>query len=168
MLFIYIILDAARLEGNLNDAKQLNKSFRCLYESSKEKIYQTIGPYIFSVKNSSPFYEWYMKNGWGNAWGLMIFSSETIDRLNDHFLKFKYMQDESGIKQYFRYYDPRVLKKFLPTCTKEELNKFFGPIEYFIVEGDLKVEAIKFVLENDKLNQEKISVSQVFGDLKDP
>ncbi|KIH82848.1 hypothetical protein UCMB321_3303 [Pseudomonas batumici] len=36
----------------------------------------------------------------------------------------------------FRYYDPRVLSVFLPTCTDEEFTKFLGPLNRLLVELD--------------------------------
>ena len=36
---------------------------------------------------------------------------------------------------YFRFYDPRVLRIYLPTCTLEESRVFFGPIDGFLVES---------------------------------
>jgi hypothetical protein len=35
----------------------------------------------------------------------------------------------------FRYYDPRVLRSYLPTCTPEELAQVFGPIHSFVMES---------------------------------
>ena len=29
---------------------------------------------------------------------------------------------------YFRFYDPRVLESFLPTCSEEQLDEFFGSL----------------------------------------
>jgi hypothetical protein len=37
----------------------------------------------------------------------------------------------------FRYYDPRVLNAYLPTCTPQELKAVFGPLQAVIAEtGD--------------------------------
>jgi hypothetical protein len=37
---------------------------------------------------------------------------------------------------YFRFYDPRVLRSFLPTCTEPECAEFFGPIGRFVMEAE--------------------------------
>lgn len=34
----------------------------------------------------------------------------------------------------FRFYDPRVLRLYLPSCTTEELDRVFGSVERFILE----------------------------------
>jgi hypothetical protein len=163
--FHYLLIDAVPAGETLDKGKDLNGKNICLYSGINEKIFQKIGPYIFSLDNGLPFQEWFLHKGWGNSWGFILFSYQTIDRLRDHFLKFKFIFDENGNKQYFRYYDPRVVNKFLPKCTIEELIKFFGPVEYFIVEGNSAAEAIKYWHNDGNLYQEKISVSEIFGNL---
>ena len=37
---------------------------------------------------------------------------------------------------YFRFYDPVVLRTFLPTATPRQMEDFFGPISAFYVEGE--------------------------------
>ncbi len=44
-------------------------------------------------------------------------------------------RDESGKKLFFRYYDPRILRAYLPSCTSTELAEFFGPVGRFLLEG---------------------------------
>ncbi|MCK7502564.1 MAG: DUF4123 domain-containing protein [Comamonadaceae bacterium] len=43
--------------------------------------------------------------------------------------------DEEGQEYFFRYYDPRVIRTFLPTCTASELEEFFGVVDRWIVEN---------------------------------
>ena len=40
-----------------------------------------------------------------------------------------------GERVYFRFYDPRVLRVYLPTCSSSELKGVFGPVGRFVVEG---------------------------------
>jgi hypothetical protein len=46
------------------------------------------------------------------------------------------VKDEDDRLLYFRFYDPRVLRVFIPTCTPEESADLFGPISRFVVEGE--------------------------------
>lgn len=45
------------------------------------------------------------------------------------------VEDENGQPLYFRFYDPRVLGAFLPTCTDQQRGAVFGDIEAFVIEG---------------------------------
>ena len=55
----------------------------------------------------------------------------------------------------FRYYDPRVLRKFLPTCTPEQIAAFFGPADSVLIENEDGTELLRFRLVNEGLKLEK-------------
>jgi hypothetical protein len=75
----------------------------------------------------------------GEHWGILVSapSHVTTRQLRLHFKKLLWVHDEQGRKLNFRFYDPRVLSIFLPTCTQEERNIFFGPAEeLYCLEGE--------------------------------
>jgi hypothetical protein len=37
---------------------------------------------------------------------------------------------------YFRFYDPRVLRAYLTTCTDDEIRTFFGPVHRLVMEEE--------------------------------
>jgi hypothetical protein len=45
------------------------------------------------------------------------------------------VQTPDGPKRFFRYYDPRVLRNFLPTCDAAQLREMFGPVDRFDLEA---------------------------------
>ena len=54
----------------------------------------------------------------------------------------------------FRYYDPRVLRSFLPACNAAELHQFFGPVQSFIVEEATPESGVRFSLAGKTLKTE--------------
>lgn len=52
--------------------------------------------------------------------------------------------DAKGTPSYFRYYDPRVLRVYLPACNESELQTVFGPVEGYYVEGKAENQMIEF------------------------
>ena len=52
----------------------------------------------------------------------------TLEELRRHFRKFLKVEDPKGKSLIFRYYDPRVLRVYLPTCNAMELQTVFGPV----------------------------------------
>lgn len=50
--------------------------------------------------------------------------------------QFLFVKDEDGKELYFRFYDPRILRLYLPTCTKTETAAFFGPVLRFLIESE--------------------------------
>ena len=54
--------------------------------------------------------------------------------------KLLWVRDEGQRQLYFRFYDPRVLPVFLPTCDAEQRRQVFGPVEklYCLSDGKLQ------------------------------
>lgn len=161
----YILLDGARLESSLEKARNLNSVFYNLYSNSSDEELGDIAPYMFTFPYSEEFSSWIFENGWGNSWGVMFETKISFEECWKHFRKFLLVKTEDGDELYFRFYDPRVLKIFLPTCDKQQILEFFGPIESFIVEGDFKEEAIRYWQQNGELKQEVLPVEKVFGQI---
>jgi hypothetical protein len=53
----------------------------------------------------------------------------------------------------FRYYDPRVLRVYLPTCVTVELRTVFGPIECFWMEGESPEKMLEFCFLDRRLEE---------------
>ncbi len=67
--------------------------------------------------------------------------------------------DEEGKPLYFRYYDPRVLRAYLPTCNESELQTVFGPVNHYYAEGKEQNQLIEFgCTENSKLIENVINL----------
>ena len=57
-----------------------------------------------------------------------------------------------GTPLYFRYYDPRVLRVFLPTCTPAQLKHMFGPADAFLAENEPADSLSIFRLNGEELS----------------
>jgi hypothetical protein len=66
------------------------------------------------------------------------------------------VQTEDKEELYFRFYDPRVLRIFLPTCDEDQLNEFFGPVDYFVCEDEDPAFALAFTLKDGELKTERM------------
>jgi Domain of unknown function (DUF4123) len=152
----YILLDAAKMEQEMDQAKRLNPDFDSLYRGSSEEDLHGVAPYLLKFNSHSNFAAWYFQNGWGDAWGILCKSSWPMNELHKHFRKFLIVQLEDGEELYFRFYDPRVFRAFLPTCDANQIREFFGPISYFIVEDEDPTMAIHYWQENGALLNRKI------------
>jgi hypothetical protein len=83
-----------------------------------------------------------------------------IHTLSVHLKKFIYQMID-GREYFFRFYDARVLRRFLPTCDEDQLIEFFGPVKYFITEGDGPGEPIQFSLKDGTLIQRQLTMNAV-------
>ncbi len=161
----FLIIDAARTYEKIQEAPEILKNSYCLYNEKGDEVLSSVAPYVVDCEISKNTLQWVEENVWGNSGCTFLFSNILFDKICIHLKHFITAKIEDGQELYFRFYDPRVLKIFLPSCNKQQILEFFGPVEYFIVEGETKEEAIVFKQRNGELIEEKIAASQVFGDL---
>jgi hypothetical protein len=131
----YAILDAAR--DKVIYPKIVNSGIKsiCLYHGTKSVELATVAPYLVLLERDTPFTDWLLNQGWGKSWGIFLKTSETLEKLQQHFRQFLMVYNEDGKLLYFRFYDPRVFRVYLPTCNEAELKTVFGPVTYFLTEG---------------------------------
>ncbi|MBX2924956.1 MAG: DUF4123 domain-containing protein [Chitinophagaceae bacterium] len=164
-LSTYLLLDAARMGESMYKAKELNSRFDCLYRGRSEETLEAVAPYLFSFDGNTSFSNWLYEEGWGNAWGVVVSSKAGFEECWKHFRKFLLVKTEDGQELYFRFYDPRVLSIFLPTCDEQQVKELFGCVEKFIVESEDKAIAIEFTHTNGLLHQAHIDSATIFGEV---
>jgi hypothetical protein len=158
--FNFTLLDGARMLDRMETAKELNPQHESLYRGRREEPLSIVAPCLFTYQESGGFAEWLGKNGWADAWGIFFYSEATMSELLHHFRRFLLVKTEDGVELYFRFYDPRVLRKFLPTCDEQQLREFFGPVTYFGMEEADPAQAIVFYLDNGKLGSYTVPVDR--------
>jgi len=158
----YLILDAARMGTYLEEVKKLCSQIDSLYVTKKEEdMLQSVAPYLCNFSNSPKLQEFYYSNGWGDSWGIIIGSDYSFQDVYKHFRKFLMVKTEEGEELYFRFYDPRVLRIFLPTCDAAQLKELFAPIDYFLMEDEDKIFSVKFSLGFNGLKKEQIPFDSI-------
>jgi hypothetical protein len=163
---LYIVLDAARISGALDDAQRLQEKFLCLYKGASEESLSAVAPYLFSCSPDSELMIWFMEKGWGNSWGIKASGRFGMEDFQSHLRRFLMVKTEDGRELYFRFYDPRVLRIFLPTCDKQQLKEFFGPVEKFIAEDEDPGFALVYSLNTDgTLRTDRMPSDEYLGSL---
>jgi hypothetical protein len=59
----------------------------------------------------------------------------------------------------FRYYDPRVMRMFLPVCARDEMQEMFGPVARYVIEGEAANEGVTLSAPGGELVQEPFSLA---------
>lgn len=154
----YCLLDAAQMQEAFSKLYEPPVGAISLYKGRSEEEFAEIAPYLVRCESGSEFSVWLFENGWGKSWGVFIDSKATMEELHKHFRKFLLVQTEEGEELYFRFYDPRVLRIFLPTCSRDQLLEFFGPVQKYICEGEDPNEALLFSLSNGLLVQNTLKL----------
>jgi Domain of unknown function (DUF4123)/Inner membrane component of T3SS, cytoplasmic domain len=133
---LFAILDAARDPLVLVRLMGSGERYQSLYEGPKGERLAAAAPYLVALPRGSPFLEVLVRDGWGNSWGVYLTCLEPFEAIRKHLRRFLTVRTEAGKELLFRYYDPRVLRMFLPTCTVAELAEFFGPIRCYLIEEE--------------------------------
>jgi hypothetical protein len=156
----YAILDGASIPGLLDQLyAEPRPDFVCLFRGELAPDIAEVAPYLVRLNPAEPVTRWIMSAGWGQHWGVFALTRAAINPLRRHFRQFLMVKDPAGEPMYFRFYDPRVLRMFLPTCNREELRSLFGPIQAFLGEGELPEQMIRSCLEEGQLRTETLMVA---------
>jgi hypothetical protein len=115
-----------------------------------------VAPYLVHLQINTDFTAWVTGEGWGKHWGIFALSSADLRSLRQHFRGFLTVYDPNTRPMLFRYYDPRVLRTYLPTCNKEELEAIFGPVHSFLMEDEAGEGLLRFQFTSGALKSEKV------------
>jgi hypothetical protein len=152
---LYAVLDAARdfwipvhLEEHAPDRVSL-------YSGDAAVELANVAPYLVRIDPDSTLLPVVIDEGWGESWGVFLTSPAPIAEVRSHLRKFLMVELEDGgegrpEEAYFRWYDPRVLRVFLPTCTPAEAAEFFGPVGAFLCEAKGGDALLRFAAAADR------------------
>ncbi|MFN5619880.1 MAG: DUF4123 domain-containing protein [Flavobacteriales bacterium] len=159
----YLLVDSAKArESSIHALHHFNPEMTSLYKGTAQEEYSSIAPYLFTFSNNKDFQHLIQKSGWGKSWYIQAVAPVTFEEIQKHFRRFLIVKTEEGKQLLFRFYDPRVLRIFLPSCSAEQLKDFFGPIRYFIAEDEDPSHGIRFSVENQKLVAIRITYDEIF------
>ncbi len=143
-LHAYTILDGASNPALLDYLYDYQPEFVCLYRGELEPDIAECAPYLARLEADTPFTKWVM-SGWGHHWGIFALADCDIDILRRHLRTLNKVYDPETHKSLlFRYYDPRVLSFFLPTCDEEQTAEFFGPVQAYFAETEGGADLVHF------------------------
>ena len=141
---LYALLDASREPSVLKVIYESKEEFQSLYEGQQGAQLAHFAPYLIRIPEKSPLIETLINQAWSKSWGVFLTCDKPLKDLRTHFRHFLNVKLPDGTQVYFRYYDPRVLRLFLPTCLPEEINQFFGPVKQFLLEAEDPQMALHF------------------------
>lgn len=142
----HLVLEAGdAVYGIVDGAQDLELAYeaKCLYGQDISSFFDgqaadalvEVAPYLVPIDRDGGYIENWVQR-WGTNAGVLMIAVGDLEGLQAHLREIFIAKDENGQEYFFRYYDPRVLRSYLPTCTPEELTQFFGPIKRFLLEGD--------------------------------
>jgi hypothetical protein len=133
---VYWLLDGARDPDIVGLLRAGGLEYTCLFSGALHPQLQAAAPYLVHLAAGSPTTNRLLRRGWGRAWGILTVAAPDVTLVQQrlHFKKFLRVRTEDGRELAFRYYDPRVLNIYLPTCTADEFHTLLGPLAALVAE----------------------------------
>lgn len=134
----YVLLDGARDERIAPMVATSGLPYVGLYAGPLSPALASSAPYLVQLAPESRFFKELVPLAWGQSWGILVVARPdvTLQALRRHFRTLLRVRDEQGRILVFRFYDPRVLRVYLPTCTPTERAQVFGPIQAMACETE--------------------------------
>ena len=156
---IYALLDCARDERIHSELKDSGLIYNCLYPGILSEGVAAVAPYLVKLDSTAEFTHWILEDGWGNSWGIYLTAQvRTMFDLIYHFRQIIRVRDERGKIFYFRFYDPRILRVYVPTCTRQELRVLFGDVNNVYMEDETGEHVLDYRFDGKSLNQRKMAL----------
>lgn len=141
---LFAVVDAARGGRPLRLLREAVDEHRSLYDGVKGEALAHCAPYLVALRSDSGLLERLVREGWGARWGIFLACARPFVEVRRHLRRFLLIEDdETAQRYYFRFYDPRTLRLFLPTCTPRQRHDFFGELAAFWAEGE-RGELVRF------------------------
>jgi hypothetical protein len=157
---LYAVLDAARDPRIYPGLRRLANTDQVLplYQGAAATELAAVAPYLVGLGTTDRVFDWIWREGWGESWGIFVWSLGTTEALRAHFRRLTMVRTEDGRRLLFRFYDPRVLLPFLQTCDAGQLTEMFGPVDHFLLETSDGTGVGDFAQSNGVLGQRQLKL----------
>jgi hypothetical protein len=156
---VWAVLDLARDPRIQTTLLESRLEALCLYSGALPHALARVAPHIVELPPGHRLFERLFELGWGRSWGVFMRLADPM-ALRHHLRKLLKVRDENGRTLLFRWYDPRVLRAYLPTCRDDELRSFFGPVSAMWAEGEGGRSLIEFRLGQRGLQSHSVVLEQ--------
>lgn len=147
-LSVWAVLDGARDPAVYAALLESRLEFRCLYEGRLHRDLERAAPQLVELLPGHRLTQRLLGPAWGQAWGVFL-RIEDASNLRHHLRKLLKVKTEDGRTLLFRWYDPRVLRVYAPTCTAAEWRQFNGPITQWLLENGDRASALTLASTGD-------------------
>jgi hypothetical protein len=161
---LYALVDAGRSEDVLTLLYRYNLQMRSLYQGESEARLGASGPHLVALDGNDEPLRALLRAGWGKAWGVFLTSAADFDEVRKHCRSLLMVKREKdGSELYFRFYDPRVLGAFLPTCSPQQVRLMFGPLSAYLIEAEGGTVTLRFESRDDQVACDRLELAAAGG-----
>jgi len=109
----------------------------CLFAGDLAPELRAASPFLVRLEFDDKTSIRLIEESWGKSWAVFLNADLGLRTLRKHLRTLFRVRDPQGRYCLFRYYDPRVLRVYLPECTPGEVEAFTGPVRKWWAEGPL-------------------------------
>ncbi|MBL8896540.1 MAG: DUF4123 domain-containing protein [Planctomycetes bacterium] len=131
----FAVLDGARIEKLASALETHGAEAQCLLAGKLSPSVARTAPYLVRLERDASFTTWLLERGWGKSYGVFVRATLELGTLRRHLKRFLVVAGPDGQRLFFRFYDPRVLRLYLPTLNAEEMAQVFGPVRAYAMES---------------------------------
>ncbi len=161
----YAIIDGASLPGLIAQIESYPTEYCCLFLGKLHPALAAAAPYLIKLQQYSHTMEWLL-NSWGQHIGIFALAKKERDfnTVRKHFRGFLRITGSDDKPAFLRYYDPRFLRRYLPTCDKNQIQTVFGSVIHtYIAEGKDPRSIMRYWVNADTVESKNI----LYPDLDD-
>ena len=135
---LFALLDGARTTRIRELLRESVDDHRSLYEGAQGDAIGEAAPYLVRLSKDGALLSHLVAEGWGQSWGVYLTSERPLVDVRRHLRRLLMVEAEGEPQRlYFRFYDPRVLRRFLPQSNVRQRAEMFGAvIGAFLMEGE--------------------------------
>lgn len=164
---LYGVLDSARDDAVLPFLMASDLQYQSLYEGVRGQEMALVAPYLVAFPEGAAALEELVTEAWGKSWGVFLATSMEFRDVRRHLRRFLKVELDDGERVLFRFYDPRVLRAYLPTCNGEESAMFFGAVGVFMAEGRGGETLLKFRAKDDGVSVESVALVEDVSEMEE-
>ena len=134
---LYAVLDSARDRRILELLRESVEEHHSLYDGIEGETMAHVAPYLVRLESDSRLLAALTREGWGKRWGIYLTSPQPFKSVRRHLRRYLMVERQDNRERvYFRFYDPAVLRVFLPATTVRQRAELFGAVDQFLFEGE--------------------------------
>jgi len=157
---LYAVVDAARHADIVPMLANSGEMCQSLFEGPKGAELTEVAPYLVQLTETNPLLQSLVYSGWGQSWAIYLRSAKPFADIRNQLRRSLMVKAEGAPpdqRLYFRFYDPRVLRVWLPECTPDQLKEFLGPIDTIAMEDDSAEKVLRFSMIREKFQSVPIA-----------
>ncbi|MBT2744844.1 MULTISPECIES: DUF4123 domain-containing protein [unclassified Lysobacter] len=143
---VYAVLDGRKIPGLPERLRATGAEFWCLLAEGLDPVLAECAPYLVRLHCEASAVAAALRAVWERGSGIVLCTRAGSDgrALRGHLRAWLRIPGADGRTQFFRFYDPRVLRAILPGLSAERRAEFLTPLGCVYVSGPTPGSLIEF------------------------